>query len=110
MKNPAFEEEDEWRCVYLLKAHRELQFVPRSRGLVPVVEMKIGKPNPFVPLRENLPNDTVASFPDTLPIVSLWAGPGAASEISLLAGRALLEKFGYNGVHISSSKIPFRVS
>jgi hypothetical protein len=110
MKNPAFEEESEWRSIYLLRAKREAQFIAKPRGLMPVVEMKLGQPNPFVPLSEELPNDTVTTFPDKLPIVSLWAGPGAASEVSLLAGRTLLEKYGYSDVALSSSKIPFRVS
>jgi hypothetical protein len=110
MKNPAFEEENEWRLIYLLRANREIQFVPKLKGLVPVVGMKLGEPQPFVPLEINLLNDTLESQPDKLPIVSLWSGPGAASGISLLAARSLLEKHGYGGVNISSSQIPFRVS
>jgi hypothetical protein len=110
MKNPAFEEENEWRFIYLLRSRREVQFVAKPKGLVPVVEMRLGEPQPLAPLPEKLINDTLFSQPDRLPIVSLWAGPGATSSFSLLAGRTLLEKHGYDGVNLSSSQIPFRVS
>jgi hypothetical protein len=91
MKNPAFEEENEWRVIYLLKTKREAQFIPKPKGLVPVVAMKLGEPQPFIPLSQELPNDVLTSQPDRLPIVSLWCGPGSASGISLLSGRTLLE-------------------
>ncbi len=110
MKNPAFEEEAEWRFFYLLRAKREATFIPKPKGLVPVVEMKLGEPQSLVPFAEELPNDVLTNQPDKLPIVSLWAGPGANAGISLLAGRTLLEKHGYDGVAIAASQIPFRVS
>jgi hypothetical protein len=110
MKNPAFEEENEWRLIYLLRAKREIQFVPKLKGLVPIVAMKLGQPQIFVPLAEKLANDMLTSQPDKLAIVSLWSGPGSASGISLLAGRTILEKHGYEGVDLASSQIPFRVS
>lgn len=110
LKNHAFEEESEWRIIYLLRAKREVTFVPKPKGLVPVVQMKLGEPQTLNPLAAGLPNDSLMSQPDKLPIVSLWSGPGAASNVSLLTGRTLLEKHAYEGVNLSSSQIPFRVS
>lgn len=110
MKNPAFEEESEWRTIYLLRAQREIKFVPKLKGLVPVIDMKLGEPRMLAPLPTKLPNDTLDSQSDKLPITSLWSGPGSSSQISLLAGRAILEKHEYVGVQLMSSEIPFRVS
>jgi hypothetical protein len=110
MKNPAFEEETEWRLIYLLRGNREITFLPKPKGLVPVVDMKLGAPQPFPAPADKLPNDALSHQPDKLPIVSLWAGPGANAGLALLAGRTLLEKHGYDGVTLAASQIPFRVS
>ena len=110
MKTPAFEEESEWRTVYLLRSIREIQFVPRATGLVPVLAMKLGQQQSLSPVPNNLIHDTLTNLPDKLPIASLWSGPGASGRISLFSARALLEKNGYGGVKLASSEIPFRVS
>lgn len=100
MKNPAFTEEREWRLIYLLQSKNEIQFLPRTTGLVPFVELKLGEPRS---------SKDGQSQPDLLPIRKLWSGPGRFTETSLLAGRTLLEQNGYDGVGLAASKIPFRV-
>jgi hypothetical protein len=100
IKNSAFIEEREWRLIKLavpvaLPGGDQVEFVPKPTGLVPYIELKVGSARP--------------GKPDMLPISQLWSGPGRATEISLLSGRALLEKFGYVGVGLDASGIPFRV-
>jgi Protein of unknown function (DUF2971) len=106
MKNPAFAEEEEWRLIHLLQSKASVRFFPKLTGLVPFVELRLGTPQSGAP-------DQIAllgrSLPERLPIKVLWSGPGRATETSLLAGRTLLEQFGYDGVKLAASKIPYRV-
>jgi hypothetical protein len=106
MKNPAFDEEQEWRLIHLTHSQASVRFLPKLTGLVPFVELKLGMPQSGTP-------DQIAllgrSLPDSLPIKVLWSGPGRATDTSLLAGRTLLEQFGYDGVRLAASKIPYRV-
>jgi Protein of unknown function (DUF2971) len=95
MKNPAFFEEEEWRLIHLPESIATIRFLPKPTKLVPFVELKIGSPS---------------NSPDHVPIKVLWSGPGRDSDISLfLAGRALLEQYGYFGVALKPSNIPYRV-
>lgn len=106
MKNPAFVEEQEWRFIYLLNpAERaKLRFRPRPTGLVPYIEAKLGRPR-VAPH----PAASQGSLPDHLPITAVWSGPGSAKETARLAGRALLEQYGYDGVKLHLSQIQYRV-
>jgi hypothetical protein len=106
LKNPAFAEEQEWRLIHLLQAKWDVRFLPKPIGLVPFVELKLGSPQITAsPLAARLGRN----LPDLLPITVLWSGPGQATDISLLAGRTLLEQFGYDGVDLKASKIPYRI-
>jgi hypothetical protein len=107
MKNPAFAEEQEWRLIHMLQAKWDVRFLPKPIALVPYVELKLGTPQTgaFGPQVARLGRP----LPDKLPIDVLWSGPGPATDISLLAGRTLLEQFNYDGVRLEASKIPYRV-
>jgi hypothetical protein len=106
MKNPAFFEEQEWRLIYLLDSQARVRFLPQLTRLVPFVELKLGIPQSGTPAQIALLG---RNLPDRLPIRVLWSGPGRATAISLLAGRTLLEQFGYVGVSLFASQIPYRV-
>jgi hypothetical protein len=106
IKNPAFEEEGEWRLIHLPNWKEDIRFIAKETGLSPFTELRLGKPQTGDP-------DRVArlgqELPDRLPILKLWTGPGSAAETSLLAGRTLLEQMNYIGVNLEASKIPYRV-
>jgi hypothetical protein len=108
MKNPAFAEEQEWRLIHILQSKWDVRFLPKNSGLVPFTELKLGTPETSyaAPIVARLGRP----IPDRLPITELWSGPGRATDTSLLAGRTLLEQFGYDGVRFEASKIPYRVS
>jgi Protein of unknown function (DUF2971) len=102
MKNPDFCEEREWRVVRLLGAKADCDFLPKATGLVPYVELRIGKPRTPT-------NESDRKLPDRLPIQRLWSGPGTSNRVSLLAGRTLLEKLDYPPTDLAASDIPYRV-
>jgi hypothetical protein len=107
MKNPAFAEEQEWRLIHVLQSKWDVRFLPKPVGLTPYVELKLGAPQTV-----DAPDQVKRlgrSLPNKLPIHSLQSGPGRATDISLLAGRTLLEQYNYDGVPFASSKIPYRV-
>ena len=106
MKNPAFFEEEEWRLIHLARSKTSVRFLSKLTGLVPFVELKLGVPQSGTPDQIELLG---RNLPDRLPIKVLWSGPGRATGTSLLAGRTLLEQFGYDGVTLEGSKIPYRV-
>ncbi|MDH2346489.1 DUF2971 domain-containing protein [Bradyrhizobium sp. SSUT77] len=108
IKNPAFVEEREWRIIFRPAWKEQVRLLPRSTGLAPFVELKLGAPAAEIS-SERLKHLGRASLPDRLPITKLWSGPGRATDTSLLAGRTLLEQMGYDGVSLEASKIPFRV-
>lgn len=108
LKNPDFAEEAEWRIVFMLRSNRQVQFLSKPTGLVPFVGLKLGVTQPAPPLLD-LPHDTLTSFPDKLPIISVWSGPGRATDISLLAAKSLLEKNNYDDVQLHASRIPYRI-
>jgi hypothetical protein len=97
LKNPAFVEEAEWRYIHLAIPGSKMEFLPRALGLRPYIDIDFKvmmKANDTAPL---------------LPITDLWSGPGRLTGVSLLAGRALLEKHNYFGINLHKSEIPFRV-
>ncbi len=97
LKNPAFKEEAEWRYVQLAIPGTNMQFLPRPLGLRPYIDIDFRvkmKPTDPAPL---------------LPLTDLWSGPGRLTGVSLLAGRAFLEKHNYFGINLHKSEIPFRV-
>jgi len=106
MKNPAFFEEKEWRLIHLARSKASVRFLSKLTGLVPFVELKLGVPQSGTPDQIELLG---RNLPDRLPIKVLWSGPGRATWTPLLAGRTLLEQFGYDGVTLEGSKIPYRV-
>jgi Protein of unknown function (DUF2971) len=109
IKNPAFVEEQEWRLIFMPRSKEQVRFLPRSTGLAPFLELKLGVAQTNVH-PERLTHLGRASLPDRLPITKLWSGPGPATDISLLAGRTLLEQMGYDGVSLEASQIPYRVA
>ncbi|MGD0026241.1 MAG: DUF2971 domain-containing protein [Xanthobacteraceae bacterium] len=108
LKNPDFAEEAEWRIIFMLRSNRQVQYSPKPTGLVPFVALKMGVSQAAPPLLD-LAHDSLTSFPDKLPIISVWSGPGRATDISLLAAESLLEKNNYDGVQLHASKIPYRI-
>ena len=109
IKNPAFLEEQEWRLIFMPRSKEQVRFLPRSTGLAPFIELKLGTPHINVH-PERLTHLGRASLPDRLPITKLWSGPGPATDIALLVGRTLLEQMNYDGVSLEASKIPYRVA
>jgi hypothetical protein len=107
MKNPGFSEENEWRLIHILQSKWDVRFVTKPSGLVPFVNLMVGTPQ--LPVSEEHAKRIGRNPPDKLPISVLWSGPGRAADISLFAGRTLLEQYGYYGVRLEASKIPFRV-
>ncbi|MET4173853.1 hypothetical protein ABIB99_004953 [Bradyrhizobium sp. LA6.1] len=97
LKNPAFQEEAEWRYIHLATENSDIEFLPRPLGLRPYIDLDF---------RVQLaPTDPTLR----LPLTDLWSGPGRRSGVSLMAGRVLLEKHKYGGINLHSSEIPFRV-
>ncbi|WNV09779.1 DUF2971 domain-containing protein [Tardiphaga sp. 709] len=107
MKNPSFAEEQEWRLIHILQSKWDVRFLPKLTGLVPYVELKLGAPQSTSSSDQE--HRLGKPLPDKIPITVLWSGPGRATDVSLLAGRTLLEQLNYDGVRLESSKIPFRV-
>jgi hypothetical protein len=80
-KNPAFEEEKEWRCVLhaqsagLLWELKDVRFRPGRNGIIPYVEVALSEEGP-------------------LPIVEIIAGPGLDGSLAEKALGLLDEKYG----------------
>jgi Protein of unknown function (DUF2971) len=108
IKNPAFVEEQEWRLIFMPSLKEQVRFVPRSTGLAPFVELKLGAQQSGAH-PDRLAHLGRVALADRLPVTKLWSGPGRATDTSLLAGRTLLEQMGYDGVSLEGSKIPYRV-
>ena len=93
--------------IHILQSKWDVRFLSKAIGLVPFVELKLGTPQtPATPLVTRLGRPLA----DRLPITELWSGPGRATDTSLLAGRTLLEQFGYDDVRLEASQIPYRVA
>jgi hypothetical protein len=96
MKDNAFQAEAEWRYAIWHGTKAEMDFAPKSTGLMPYVKFEFGEAR--------------GGKPNLLPVTKLYSGPGKFTEAALLAGRTLLEKFEYFDVPIEASAIPYRVA
>jgi len=98
VKDPSFEDEKEWRLVYLPAVTEEgyagpkgIHFRPGVIGLLPYIKVR--------------PEGT----PPKLAITSVKCGPNVDRNLTEHAVKLLLRKHGYNGVEVSSSSIPVRM-
>ena len=91
-KDSAFAEEREWRCVlpYTSFDHTDVQFAPAGGGMRPY--------------------RILVRAPDgqNLPITKVIAGASHSERQSLKSARMILDRFGYNSVEVSSSRVPLR--
>jgi len=109
VKDPAFAEEREWRIIYRATRPNEISFLAKQTMLSGFVELGLG-------VAQSHPNALPAedpgrkrALPDRLPIRVLWTGPGRLKDLSQIAGKALLENNGYDGVRLETSPIEFRI-
>jgi hypothetical protein len=110
LKDQSFAEEREWRIVYMPGFQTQVQFLPKPNVLSGYVDLLLGKPqshpvgwSPDNPGRKR-------PMPNLLPIREVWIGPGTLRELSSIAVKAMLENYGYDGVAIKTSSIPYRVT
>lgn len=96
IKHPKFLGEQERRIATTLKdgEHVNLEF-SQKRTL----------------LARHLPIDITLSdgISDKLPITQIYVGPGIAQRVSQVSAGDLLKKYGYEGVEIKLSKVPYRI-
>lgn len=95
-KDPAFEEENEWRIVKSLGVNEvdELKFRTSMGNLVPYFELQI-----LIPEGKNA---------GKLPIKSVVQGPHVAPDTGEKALASLLKKLDYQGIDLKKSKVPLR--
>ena len=96
-KDPAFEDENEWRIVKSLGAGEvaELNFRTSMGNLVPYFELQL-----FIPKGEKNAGK--------LPIKSVIQGPHVAPDIGEKAVELLLKKLAYQDIELNKSRVPLR--
>jgi Protein of unknown function (DUF2971) len=89
-KADGFKEEAEWRVICLTLSAYARHFNYRSRGglIIPYVELSM--PNGRLPIRE------------------IVVGPTPYSDVAIQSVRLMLNTFGYEGVNVKVSSIPYR--
>ncbi len=96
IKHPKFVGEQERRIVTLLKSgeHAQLEFRQKRTLLAR-----------HLPLDLTLPVDNGRK----LPITRIYVGPGPSKQVSKISVGDLLLKYGYQGLPVELSKVPYRV-
>lgn len=94
IKDPSFQEENEWRIADLeVSGAPDCFYRAADRGVIPYVKIQIARNQPH----------------GLLPIVSVRVGPGADYEDRMWAVRSLLAHHNYGKeVHVKRSSIPYR--
>jgi hypothetical protein len=93
LKDPHFASEAEWRLAHAHDPSSATCCVVKRRGVdsIPYVELPL------------------AIAGARMPLVSLWLGPGVATEESRQQARVLLGDLGYRDVAIETSRVPLRL-
>ncbi|MHB8870426.1 MAG: DUF2971 domain-containing protein [Thermoleophilia bacterium] len=99
IKNPAFEEEQEWRLVALA----ESEFLPQKQGF----RTAGGTVVPFVPIRIR-PSGLEAWSRDTVVVQEVWCGPSSFQDRAEHGLRRLLRHHGLGDCTIHRSTTPLR--
>lgn len=91
-KDSTFAEEREWRCVlpHASLDHRDVRFAPSGGGMRPYRIL------------------VCAAEGQNLPITKVIAGASRSERQSLKSARLILDRFGYNSVEVTSSRVPLR--
>ena len=99
-KNPAFEEEREWRAIFPFNRHSYeeanafLRFRSSPDRLVPYIPVRLGLKG--------------GEHQGKFPIRTVVLGPGLASLLGLASVRRFLVNCGYSHVEIVNSRVPLR--
>jgi DUF2971 family protein len=94
IKHPTFSSERERRIVTLLQAGEHTQLEFRQRRTL---------------LARHLPIDLAVGAAKRLPLTRIHVGPGPTQRVSQVSVGDLLLKYGYQGVPVELSKVPYRV-
>ena len=96
-KDKAFQEEKEWRIVYIqpsVDIIKEIKFTCSKRIIIPYLELDL--------------TGSVASCANKLPITSIFQGPQSHPEIGNYSLGLLLKQMNYENVVIHKSSVPLR--
>jgi DUF2971 family protein len=94
IKHPKFSSEKERRIVTLLQAGEHTQLEFRQRRTL---------------LARHLPIDLTVGAAKRLPLTRVYVGPGPTQRVSQVSVADLLLKYGYQGMPVELSKVPYRV-
>ena len=90
IKNDSFHSESEVRIIHESKSEDEINYCEGKSIIIPHVE--------FSPV----------DVDGKLPISKIWIGPTPHPELSKLSVKSMLNTYGYKGVEVEISKIPYR--
>jgi Protein of unknown function (DUF2971). len=93
LKNTHFASEAEWRLAHAHDPSSTTCCTVKHRGIgsIAYVELPLAAPG------------------ERMPLVSLWLGPGIATDESRRTARTLLDELGYQDVEVKTSTVPLRL-
>jgi hypothetical protein len=119
-KNPAFDDEKEWRIILPMDVSllRFLFFRPTESVVIPTIKLRLGEAQRALnhsgedAEAQAGGGDTEGAHPDKLPLKRIWIGPNKSMSLAQFGACCLLEKHGYelDEDAIKESTVPYRVA